>query len=463
MRPSRLTIRARITGGSLIIAVLISVIAGIIIYTQVSRIVNDGQLAVLENIEGPYLTALQEESGEAIDPPGPNQLVAVVDPDGTVEINTLPTGLNRELDDTPRVSGETTTIPVGDSSYLVRIAQVESSAGTYRVISAIGNDDQVRVLNQVAILLIGTIAGINLAFGAASWLIGTAALAPVGRLRRSAAVLVARPSTQMLPVGGVDDEISQLARTLNELVGQLRSSADRERQIVSDASHELRTPLAILQTQLELAQLQSQTLDQMKQDVAAAQRTLIRLTALATSLLELSRIDSAVAHGSASVDQVATEIADAADRGRTRVGAREVVIDYSAQVEGADGVRMGVGDIGRVLDNLISNSLTAIQGDGRVFVEAIRSDHGLVMTVTDSGGGMAPAFVEHAFDRFSQADRARTGAGAGLGLPIVAGLVHAAQGTVALDNDPGTGLTARIILPLLPADGADDGVVTTRA
>ena len=463
MRPSRFTIRARITGGSLVIAVLISVIAGIIIYAQVSRIVNDGQIAVLKNIEGPYLTALQEESGEAIDPPGPDQLVAVVDPDGTVEINTLPTGLYRELNDAPKVSGETATIPVGDSSYLVRIAQVRSSAGTYRVISAIGNDDQVRVLNQVAALLIGTIAGINLAFGAASWLIGTAALAPVGRLRRSAAELIARPGTQMLPVGAVDDEISQLARTLNELVGQLRSSADRERQIVSDASHELRTPLAILQTQLELAQLQSQTIAQMKQDIAAAQRTLIRLTALATSLLELSRIDSAMTRGSATVDRVAAEIADAADRGRTRVGARDVVIDYSAEVRGEDAVGMDVADIGRLLDNLISNSLTAIRGDGRIFVEATRSDRELVIAVTDTGGGMESGFVEHAFDRFSQADRARTGAGAGLGLPIVAGLVSSAHGIIALDNAPGAGLTARITLPLLQDSGEEVAVLTDRA
>ena len=79
MNLSRLTIRTRITGGSLLIAILISIVAGILIYSQVQRIVNDGQVAVLENIEAPYLTALREAGSDEVDPPGPSQLVAVVD------------------------------------------------------------------------------------------------------------------------------------------------------------------------------------------------------------------------------------------------------------------------------------------------------------------------------------------------------------------------------------------------
>lgn len=87
---SRLTIRARITGGSLLIAILISVAAGIVIYNQVQRIVSEGQVRVLEGIEGPYVTAINDGDTEDFDPPGPGQFVAVIAPDGAVAVNTLP-------------------------------------------------------------------------------------------------------------------------------------------------------------------------------------------------------------------------------------------------------------------------------------------------------------------------------------------------------------------------------------
>ncbi len=133
---------------------------------------------------------------------------------------------------------------------------------------------------------------INISFGAAAWFIGSAALSPVTRLRRSAADIVSKPGTELLPVDSAGDEISDLARTLNELITNLRASAERERQIVSDASHEFRTPLAIIQTRLELAQRQANTLEEMQVDVSAAQKAIGRLSALATSMLELSRIDA---------------------------------------------------------------------------------------------------------------------------------------------------------------------------
>ena len=68
---SRLTIRARITGGSLLIAILISIVAGIIIYTQVERIVADGQVRVLESIAVPYVTAIESDDTEKTRPSRP--------------------------------------------------------------------------------------------------------------------------------------------------------------------------------------------------------------------------------------------------------------------------------------------------------------------------------------------------------------------------------------------------------
>jgi signal transduction histidine kinase len=352
----------------------------------------------------------------------------------------------------------TSTISTHGGSYLVKVTQVASQGGSWHVITAINNDAQVSVLNQVALLLIASIAGINLAFGAASWLIGSAALSPVARLRRSAAELVSRPGRELLPVGPAQDEIAELASTLNELIGQLRTSAERERQVVSDASHEFRTPLAIMRTQLELAQAEASSIEQMRADVTAVQVTLARLITLATSLLELSRIDAQATPGTAGVDQLAVELANAADRGRQRVGGRDIRVEYVPLVSADDKRQVAVAapDFGRVCDNLVSNSLTALGQAGVIELVLDSSDDGLVLSISDDAGGMDPAFVDHAFDRFSRPDSARTGSGAGLGLAIVDGIATVAGGTVRLVNRPGEGLTVITTFPFAaPQHGSD--------
>jgi len=264
MNGSRLTIRARITGGSLLIAILISIAAGVVIFTQVERIVHDGQVRLLEGIEGTYVTAIDDGDTHEMDPPGPGQFVAVVDATGTVVLDTLPDTLS---DQVTGLAAEPDGVRTVGEDYLVRSTSVPAEDGTWHVITAIESDDE--LLHQVAILLIVSFAVLNLAFGVAAWLIGSAVLHPVTRLRASAEELVSAPGTDLLPVGPARDEISDLAATLNELIGDLRASADRERQIVSDASHEFRTPLAIIQTRLELAQRQATSLADMRSDVAA--------------------------------------------------------------------------------------------------------------------------------------------------------------------------------------------------
>lgn len=453
MKPSRLTIRARITGGSLLIAVLISVFAGVVIYLQVQRIVTDGQVAILRSVEAPYLIALAAEGPANVDVPAPGQLVAVVGPNGTAQVDTLPEPLAAQLETLVTREG-TGSVPTADGSFLVRVTEVGTADGTWHVVTAASDEAQVSVLNQVAALLIVSIAGINLAFGAASWLIGSAALAPVSRLRRSAAALVQQPGDELLPVGRAHDEIAQLAQTLNELIGELRSSADRERQIVSDASHEFRTPLAIMTTQLELAQKEATSLPKFRTDVAAAQRTLERLTALATSMLELSRIDAQAAPGRATVGELRGELADAADRGRQRVGARDIRIDYSSDESPDEGVAVAVSvaDFGRVCDNLVNNALAASGETGAISLSLRQDDGAVVLVVSDDAGGMEEAFVPHAFDRFSRSDLSRGGAGAGLGLAIVEGIATLAGGSVSLNNSPGIGLEVVVRLPVGVSD-----------
>lgn len=90
-------------------------------------------------------------------------------------------------------------------------------------------------------LIIASLAVISYGVLIAALILTSVALHPVRRIWQIARRLIDSPGDEP-SVSSVDDEIGRLARTLNELIGALRASTQREKQLVSDASHELRTP-----------------------------------------------------------------------------------------------------------------------------------------------------------------------------------------------------------------------------
>jgi signal transduction histidine kinase len=440
-------IKARIAGGSFAIAALISVVAGILINAQVERIVREGTEAILRSDGAPYAIAIVNEPGDTFDAPGPAQLVAVINPAGASDLDTLPAGVLARID-LESDAGATQKVDVAAGRYLVRVEGVHGQDGEWFVVSARAADEEETVLGQMRTLLIGGLTVITLGVTLASWLLTSASLGPVRRIRRTAQRIMRSPSAELLPVGRADDEIARLAVTLNELIIDLRAAAERERQLVSDASHELRTPLAILRTQLELARTSPASVDSLIADVESAERSAQRLTRLVESLLQLSQIEARSTDGRATGDELAEEVRDAAGRAEFRATGEQVELTIDLGAAGATRYPIRAEDLGRIIDNLTGNALRATAGSGTLRIAFIADRASAVLEIVDTGGGMDADFVTRARDRFSRADAARTsGDGVGLGLAIVAAIVERADGSLHLDNRPGDGLTVRIELP----------------
>jgi CheY-like chemotaxis protein len=135
--------------------------------------------------------------------------------------------------------------------------------------------------------------------------------------------------------------------------------------------------------------------------------------------------------------------------------ARDAVVETSASYSSrpitlqSDGPVVVTGDadaLRQLVDNLVGNALSHTRGP--VTVSVARS-HGVAeLVVSDTGPGMSAAAAAHALDRFWQADPSRAGSGSGLGLSIVAAIVAAHQGSVAIDSQPGAGTKVLVTLPL---------------
>lgn len=223
---------------------------------------------------------------------------------------------------------------------------------------------------------------------------------------------------------------------------------------MSDASHELRTPVALLRTRLEVA---DKTRDPARRDAAMrdALADSVRLSRLLDSMLELSSIEasSRAAHG-ATVAEAAAEGADAVERASFRAPEAEIrlIADRGALDDDHRSAGLLPEEVGRILDNLVGNALTAGGPGVRIAVDVSAGSDSLVLRVTDDAGGLPDDLGERALDRFTRGSTAPRGTGSGLGLPIVAALAQRAGGRVDLQNRPGSGLTVVVEVPIVADD-----------
>jgi signal transduction histidine kinase len=458
----RLSITARITIGSLVIAFAFGAIAVVGVRLGVAAVQLNATITLLRHDTAPFTETLENHPDQAIGTPGESQSIAIVDPQGVVKVSTMPRSLRDRIPEMAAAMGRPGMITTANADYLTYTSTVTTPAGKWSIVAARNEDANQLVLDRLSVGLVVGAVLLALGFGAASWVLAHTALRPVNSMRRQADHLVRAPSDELLPVSEAHDELSALATTLNNLIGQLRASADREKQMVSDASHELRTPLAVLQGELEVAELDSGDPDALLASIRSSHAAVLRLSQLASNLLELSRIEAGTT-GRSSWRDLTAELADAIDRARALKDSAEISIDFEfspADAREAD-LALSAHDFGRILDNLLGNAVAALAdaepkpSAASITASLVRMADSVRLTITDNGPGMPVEFIPVALDRFTRADASRGArSGGGLGLAIVSALVTSAGGDVALANTApsdtdGPGFRVEIRLPVV--------------
>jgi heavy metal sensor kinase len=275
------------------------------------------------------------------------------------------------------------------------------------------------------------------------YLVAGAALRPVEAMRRRAAGISAETPERRLPLPPAQDEIRRLGETLNEMLERLEAGLARERRFVADASHELRTPLATLRTELELAMRRPRSADELENALRSAGEEVERLVRLAEDLLVLARSDETSLVLRIGEHSARDLLEGVARRNEARAGESGRMLEVSApegqQVTG-DRLRLE-----QAVANLVDNALR--YGNGPVRLEARTENGWVALSVSDEGTGFPPAFLPHAFDRFTRADAARSGGGAGLGLAIVDAIARAHGGKATVANRDGAGAVVTMLIP----------------
>jgi signal transduction histidine kinase len=246
-------------------------------------------------------------------------------------------------------------------------------------------------------------------------------------------------------------EIADLARRLNALSDGLAQEEVARRVMAADVAHELRTPLNNLLLRIEAAQ--DDVLDDHRGNLEAMHAEGRRLDAL---IEDVEALAEAERPGVLSERRPVDMAAVARERVTGHAAAfREARIELRAELSDGAVVDGDPARLAQVLDNLIINALRYTDPGGEVTVAVGGDGDGVIVSVRDTGIGIAAGDLPHVFERFWRADRSRSRAtgGSGVGLAVVQRLVAAHGGDIEVRSEPGRGTSFHIRLPR-PRDAA---------
>jgi two-component system OmpR family sensor kinase len=346
----------------------------------------------------------------------------------------------------------------------LRVESVPLLDGNVLVVG-LSSDEIRRTMREILLAELAIAASAIVVAAAITWWGVGVGLRPLSKVTRTARTITEELSPdgtgldRRVPGADSHTEVGQVAEAVNTLLQAVETqfaarvaSEVRMRQFLADASHELRTPLTSIRGYAELSRLQGRSNGDAEDPMNRIEAEGTRMSRLVEDLLVLTRGEQGTPSRREVVEVDA--LLDDALSG--------VVSAYPNRtfVRGEDPGVAVVGDpdqLTRLLINLLTNAAIHT-ADGPITIDTVPnylpSGQAIDIRVIDHGPGLPPDEAAHVFERFWRADKARTRAkgGSGLGMSIVAQLVHANGGVVRFDSAVATGTTVTVTLPLASGD-----------
>ena len=273
-------------------------------------------------------------------------------------------------------------------------------------------------------------------------------LKPVDEITRRAHRITAENLDQTLPVRPVNDEISRLSSTFNDMFLRLRDSFAQVRQFSGDASHELRTPLTIMRGEIELALRSTKSPEEYRRVLESSLEEILRMSSIIDNLLMLAKADQGVYQADFSEVDLCTLIEELLEDGEALAERKHIHVTLKK----AAPITM-VGDRVRLRQlflNLIDNAIKYTPDGGSVTLSVEQQNGSAVFRVEDTGVGIPKDEQGKIFDRFYRVDKARSReqGGSGLGLSIAQWIAGLHRGTITVESDVNRGSIFTVNLPL---------------
>jgi signal transduction histidine kinase len=274
------------------------------------------------------------------------------------------------------------------------------------------------------------------------WVLASRALRPLRQVTATANRVADRSLHERIALEGPNDEVKELADTIDAMLERLDRSFGAQRRFVANASHELRTPLAVNRTLLEVALRDPDVSDDLKRLGPTLLGTNERSEQLVEGLLALARSEHEV------TDRVPVDLADlaaaAVDLEQPEALERGITVSTDlppAPVAGSPVL------LERLTANLVQNAVRHSPPGAEAIVRTGRRDDHSILHVENPGRVLRQHEVDGMFEPFWRGDGRTTSRGVGLGLTIVRSVAEAHDGRVSAYPRDGGGLVVRVELP----------------
>jgi two-component system OmpR family sensor kinase len=349
-------------------------------------------------------------------------------------------------------AGRLFTVDSSSGSGSFRVLAVPHRGET-TVIVAIPTTEATNALRRLLLIEGSSVAALLVVLSAGSWLILRHGLRPLERMAVTAHSISGGDLGQRVTPADERSEIGQLGLALNNMLDEIEAAfrqreatEARLRQFLADASHELRTPLTSIRGFAELFRVAG---DHPRADLPTMMRRIeqesSRMATLVEELLLLARLDEHRPTARQPVDLAVLGADACSDAVVTAPDRRVTLVAPDPVVVAGDEAHLR-----QAVANLVTNAIRHTPAGSPIEVTARVEAGEALLVVRDHGPGLDAGALQHAFDRFWQADEARVGSGAGLGLAIVAAVAAEHGGAAEAANAPGGGARFTLRLPREP-------------
>jgi heavy metal sensor kinase len=327
-------------------------------------------------------------------------------------------------------------IAVDGKTYTVQVASLLNEG-----LEALARFRLLLILAAPVLLLVATAGG---------YFLSMRALAPVDVITRAAQRIHIENLTGRLEVPQTGDQLQRLSETLNATFTRLEKSVRHIKQFTADASHELRAPISLIRTTAEVAAGRDRPAAEYRESLNDILHEAERTSQVIESLMLLARADSQKEMLESSAVDARTVVKDAVEQGEKLVRNRGLALRVDIP-EASVNIQADADALRRVFLILIDNAAKYTPDGGTIQLLLSASAGFAVVSVSDTGIGIAAEDLPHVFDRFWRADKARSReqGGAGLGLAIAEWIVAEHQGSIEVDSEPGRGSVFRVRIPAL--------------
>ena len=296
-------------------------------------------------------------------------------------------------------------------------------------------------------LLALDVLGILLAIGA-GYALSRRILTPIKTMNELAREIAFEKMNGRIPLGTANDELNQLAKTLNRMLDRLQGGINKQQKFVSDASHELRTPAAVIKGYIDFIETYG-TADEalLRENLKVIGSEAQNMQALLENLLFLSRTDQHRQKLNKKTLDLDDIVGDVMSKMKTVVKTHEVELTKNAPAK----IFGDETTIRQMLRIFLDNAVKYTPEGGSIKVSSTVKGDKVSLNISDSGIGIAPENVNKIFDRFFRIDSedlVSEANGSGLGLSIAKWIADSHEIKISVASELGKGTTFTLTIPI---------------